>query len=80
VSVRRITAVIAPSDRQGFPNSPKARPPERVNARTQRWLPAAEIVTPAAFAVVAVVRVGLGDGAMTPSSFSPPSPWARWVR
>jgi amino acid transporter len=44
-----------------------------VNARTQRWLLAAEIVTLAAFAVVALVRVGLGDGAMTPSLswFSP---------
>ena len=44
-----------------------------VNARTQRWLLAAEIVTLAAFAVVALVRVGLGDGALTPSLdwFSP---------
>jgi amino acid transporter len=44
-----------------------------VNARTQRWLLAAEIVTLAAFAVVALVRVGLGDGAATPSLswFSP---------
>jgi amino acid transporter len=44
-----------------------------VNARTQRWLLAAEIVTLAAFAVVALVRVGLGDGALTPelSWFSP---------
>ena len=44
-----------------------------VNARTQRWLLAAEIVTLAAFAVVALVRVGLGDGAVTPSLdwFSP---------
>ena len=43
------------------------------NARTQRWLLAAEIVTLAAFAVVALVRVGLGDGAATPSLdwFSP---------
>ncbi|WP_064750495.1 APC family permease [Solirubrobacter soli] len=39
-----------------------------VNARTQRWLLAAEIVTLAAFAVVALVRVGLGDGAATPSA------------
>ena len=44
-----------------------------VNARTQRWLLAAEIVTLAAFAVVALVRVGLGDGALTPQLdwFSP---------
>src|SRR4051794_37314513 len=44
-----------------------------VNARTQRWLLAAEIVTLAAFAVVALVRVGLGDGAVAPSLswFSP---------
>jgi amino acid transporter len=44
-----------------------------VNARTQRWLLAAEIVTLAAFAIVALVRVGLGDGALTPSLdwFSP---------
>jgi amino acid transporter len=45
-----------------------------VNARTQRWLLTAEIVTLAAFAVVALVRVYLGDGAaLTPqlSWFSP---------
>src|SRR6201991_1860141 len=37
-----------------------------VNARTQRWLLAAEIVTLAAFAVVALARVGAGAGALTP--------------
>jgi amino acid transporter len=41
-----------------------------VNARTQRWLLAAEIATLAVFAVVALVRVWLGDapsGSLSPS-------------
>jgi amino acid transporter len=41
-----------------------------VNARTQRWLLTAEIVTLAAFALIALVRVFLGDapaGAIEPS-------------
>jgi amino acid transporter len=41
-----------------------------VNARTQRWLLTAEIVTLGAFAVVALVRVGLGHagaGSVTPT-------------
>src|SRR3954471_24947298 len=44
-----------------------------VNARTQRWLLAAEVVTLAAFAAVALVRVYMGDGALVPSLswFSP---------